>query len=80
MSYVNWVPRCVICRESVNLTASRADEYGRAVHENCYVRKLLSKKTTISLVEEASFTRKAAARAGGAVATRRSYLGGRMLG
>ena len=80
MSYVGWVPRCAICRKSVNLTVSKADEYGRTVHENCYVSKLLlSWKTTTSLREEASPSRKSAARAG-AVATRRSYLAGPRLG
>ena len=64
MSYVGWVPRCAICRKSVNLTLSKADEYGQAVHENCYVSRLLSKKTTMSLSEEASPSRKSAARAG----------------
>ena len=42
--YFGWVPRCAICRNSVNLRVSKTDEYGRAVHEYCYVLKLLSKK------------------------------------
>jgi len=42
--YFGWVPRCAICRNSVNLRVSKTDEYGRAVHENCYVWRLLSKK------------------------------------
>lgn len=79
MSYVGWVPRCAICRKSVNLTVSKADEYGRPVHEKYYVSKLLSKGTTTSLFEEASPSRTSAARAG-AVATRRSYLAGLLLG
>jgi hypothetical protein len=41
--YFGWVPRCAICRNSVNLRVSKTDEYGRAVHEYCYVLKLLSK-------------------------------------
>ena len=44
MSYEAWRPRCSICQQSVNLTESKADEYGRAVHENCYVSMLVSKK------------------------------------
>ena len=44
MSYEAWRPRCSICKQSVNLTESKADEYGRAVHENCYVSMLVSKK------------------------------------
>lgn len=45
MSYEVSNLRCVICRESVNLTESKTDEYGRAVHEECYVSVLLAKKT-----------------------------------
>ena len=38
MSYEStWLPRCAVCRESVNLEESKTDEYGRAVHENCYI-------------------------------------------
>jgi hypothetical protein len=44
MSYEGWLPRCAICKQSVNLTESKADEYGRAVHESCYVSTLVSKK------------------------------------
>jgi hypothetical protein len=44
MSYGGWLPRCAICKQSVNLTESKADEYGRAVHENCYVSMLVLKK------------------------------------
>lgn len=36
MSQGTWLPRCIICKESVSLTESKADEHGRAVHENCY--------------------------------------------
>lgn len=45
MSYEVSNLRCAICRESVNLTESKTDEYGRAVHEECYVSALLAKKT-----------------------------------
>lgn len=32
-----WLPRCPICRQSVNLENSKSDEHGRAIHETCYV-------------------------------------------
>lgn len=70
MSDFGWVPRCAVCRNSVNLKASKTDEHGRAVHEKCHVWNLLSKKPT-------SEARSAQA---GPVATRRSYLGGTLLG
>ena len=44
MSYKGWLPRCAICKQCVNLTESNVDEYGQAVHENCYVSMLVSKK------------------------------------
>ena len=44
MPYEAWCPRCAICKQSVDLTESKADDYGRAVHENCYVSMLVSKK------------------------------------
>lgn len=44
MSYEGWLPRCSICKQSVNLNVSKADEFGRAVHENCYVSLLIPKK------------------------------------
>jgi hypothetical protein len=44
MSYKGWLPRCPICQQSVNLTESKADENGQAVHENCYVSMLIPKK------------------------------------
>ncbi len=36
----HWHPECAICKESVPLEESKADEYGQAVHEECYVSKL----------------------------------------
>jgi hypothetical protein len=41
MSYEGWLPRCAVCEQSVNLNVSKTDEYGRAVHEECYVRLLV---------------------------------------
>lgn len=38
-----WLPGCVICGERVNLEASKTDDYGQAVHEECYVSKLIKK-------------------------------------
>jgi hypothetical protein len=57
MPCFGWVPRCAVCRESVNLTVSRADEYGRAVHEDCYVQRLLSDWRTTTLPAKASSSR-----------------------
>ena len=37
-------PHCVICEQAVDLTESKADEYGQAVHEDCYVSRLVSQK------------------------------------
>jgi hypothetical protein len=34
-----WRPECAICKESVSLDESNADEHGQAVHEECYVSK-----------------------------------------
>ena len=45
MSYEStWLPRCAVCTESVNLEESKTDEYGRAVHENCYIWTVELKK------------------------------------
>jgi len=35
-----WRPECVICKESVKLEESKADEHGQAIHEECYVARL----------------------------------------
>ena len=39
-----WHPECAICKESVTLEDSKADEHGQAVHEDCYVSSLTEKK------------------------------------
>lgn len=44
MSYEGWLPRCTVCKQFVDLTESKVDEYGQAVHENCYVSTLVSKE------------------------------------
>jgi hypothetical protein len=41
-----WRPKCVICKEIVELEESKVDEHGQAIHEQCYVSKLVGKKTT----------------------------------
>ena len=44
MSYKSVLSRCVICNQAVNLIESKTDEYGQAVHEDCYVSMLVSKE------------------------------------
>jgi hypothetical protein len=44
MDYEGWLPRCILCKQSVTLEQSKADEYGRAVHEQCYVLLLVWKE------------------------------------
>jgi hypothetical protein len=36
----HWLPSCRICNDPVLLEASKTDEYGQAVHEECYVLNL----------------------------------------
>lgn len=48
MSYESWLPRCSICREAVNLTESKTDEHGQAIHEDCYVSMLVSPKELVA--------------------------------
>lgn len=38
-----WLPICCICDDPVLLERSKTDEYGQAVHEECYVLKVCSK-------------------------------------
>ena len=38
-----WQPECVICKSSVNLEECKADEKGQAIHEECYVSKIIGK-------------------------------------
>lgn len=37
-------PACSICGEPVNLQTAACDEDGKAVHEECYVQKMLDEK------------------------------------
>ena len=41
MKFLLEAPGCKICGMPVCLETCKIDEYGRAVHENCYVEKLL---------------------------------------
>jgi len=34
---MSYAPICSVCKEPVNLEESTTDEYGHAVHENCYI-------------------------------------------
>jgi hypothetical protein len=34
------LPICPICNERVELESSKTDEYGKAIHEECYLIKL----------------------------------------
>jgi len=38
-------PLCPVCNEAVDLTVAKTDEDGRAIHEECYLRKLHAKGT-----------------------------------
>jgi hypothetical protein len=44
MSYEGWLPQCSIYKQPVKLEQSKADQYGSAVHEDCYVSLLVSQK------------------------------------
>jgi hypothetical protein len=39
-----WSPECAICKKSVKLEESKADENGQAIHEECYVSSVTGKK------------------------------------
>jgi hypothetical protein len=45
----NVLPQCPICKKAVPLETAKADEYGRAIHEQCYLLKVcLEDATTLS--------------------------------
>jgi hypothetical protein len=44
LSESQWSPECVICKKSVTLEESKADENGQAIHEDCYVSSVTEKK------------------------------------
>lgn len=41
---------CCICAESVSLEVSKTNEYGQAVHENCYVQQLKDLKWPLDAI------------------------------
>ena len=44
LSKSQWSPECAICKKSVKLEESKADENGRAIHEDCYVSSVTENK------------------------------------
>jgi hypothetical protein len=40
------LPRCSLCHKPVPLDTSKTDEYGKAVHEECYLLKMRLKRAT----------------------------------
>jgi hypothetical protein len=45
----NFLPQCPICNKAVPLETAKVDEYGRAIHEQCYLLKVcLEDGTTLS--------------------------------
>lgn len=41
------IPTCSICHKPVNLETAKIDENGFAVHEDCYVPKIIEKLATV---------------------------------
>jgi len=50
LSESQWSPECVICKKSVMLEESKADENGQAIHEDCYVSSVTKKKPAFESV------------------------------
>lgn len=44
LSKSQWSPECAICKKSVPLEERKADEYGQAIHEKCYVSSVTEKE------------------------------------
>ena len=42
----NVLPQCPICNKAVPLETAKADEYGRAIHEHCYLLKVCLEDAT----------------------------------
>jgi hypothetical protein len=40
------LPKCSICNEPVELETAKTDEDGKAVHEDCYIRRARLKEIT----------------------------------
>jgi hypothetical protein len=43
LSEPQWSPECVLCKKSVKLEESKADEYGQAIHGECYFATITEK-------------------------------------
>jgi hypothetical protein len=41
-----WVPTCVLCNNPVEIETCKVDERGKAIHEECYLRKIRRKSTS----------------------------------
>jgi hypothetical protein len=39
-----WHPKCAICEGPVAIEESKTNEYGQAVHERCYVSRLMARR------------------------------------
>jgi hypothetical protein len=39
-----WVPTCALCNDPVELETCKTDESGKAIHEECYLRKMIRLK------------------------------------
>ena len=57
--YETWFPQCAICKESVTLEESKADERGQAVHENCYIWSVELRKPRRHIVRTGVVAQKA---------------------
>ena len=48
-----WCLQCAICRQAVSIEECKANEYGQAVHEDCYVTHLVgSQKSRLDKPQE----------------------------
>jgi hypothetical protein len=51
-----WAPTCVLCNEPIELETSNTDESGKAIHEECYIRKVIRlKRPNQAIVQLPSF-------------------------
>jgi len=41
------LPRCPICNEAVEIETSKTDENGKAIHEECYVAKIIEHRAVL---------------------------------
>jgi hypothetical protein len=41
-----WMPTCTLCNKPVQLETCNTDESGKAIHEECYIRKVVRLKQT----------------------------------